>query len=59
MQLDLSLEEHEVLSDTLRSYLSDLSYEIGNTDSLDFRNELKRKAAALKGILSRLQAQER
>lgn len=58
MQLDLSLEERQVLTETLISYLSDLSYEIGNTDSFDFRTELKRKASILKGILSAMQAQE-
>lgn len=58
MQLDLSFEEQEILSETLTSYLSDLSYEIGNTDSLDYRKALKHRASILKRILSTLQAQD-
>ena len=34
----------------LLNYLSDLSYEIADTDSLDFRNELKAKRAVLEKI---------
>lgn len=55
-QLELSTEERTTLADVLESYLSDLSYEISNTDSLDYRNGLKDKAAILRKILSELQA---
>ena len=56
MQLELSEEELRVLAETLESYLGELSTEIGHTDSMDYREGLKRRrevlvriAAALKG----------
>ncbi len=55
MQLDLSPEEQEVLADALSSYLSNLRYEIGNTDSYDYRSRLKAKEEALNRILATLQ----
>jgi hypothetical protein len=50
IHLDLDEQEREVLSKVLLNYLSDLSYEIADTDSLDFRNELKAKRAVLEKI---------
>lgn len=58
MQLDLSLEERQILTQTLTSYLSDLSYEIRNTDNFDYRDDLKHRATVLNKILSGLQAQD-
>jgi len=54
-QLELSVEEREVLADTLQIYLSNLSYEIANTDSMDFREGLKHKREILNNIQSMLQ----
>jgi len=54
-QLELSVEEREVLADTLQIYLSNLSYEIANTDSMDFREGLKHKREILDNIQSMLQ----
>ncbi|MCW8193498.1 hypothetical protein F6455_01695 [Proteobacteria bacterium 005FR1] len=54
MQLSITHEERELLVQTLESNLSDLSYEIGNTDSFAFREDLKRKSAAMKSLLATL-----
>ena len=54
-QLKLSAEERDVLADTLEGYLSNLSYEIADTDSKDFRDGLKHKREILQNILSMLQ----
>ena len=43
--IDLSDEEIEILAAVLRSYLSDLRMEIADTDSLEFRQILKRRKA--------------
>ena len=52
---DLNEQEREVLRGVLEEYVSDLRMEISNTDSQDFRDELKEREALLKGILARLQ----
>jgi hypothetical protein len=54
MQLELTGQETEVLSETLQIQLSELSGEIANTDKQDFREELKRKRDLLKAIQQRL-----
>jgi len=54
VHLDLSDEEASVLHAALESYLSDLRYEIGNTDSLDYRNDLKAKKAVLRKVADAL-----
>jgi hypothetical protein len=43
-----------VLRRVLEDYVSDLRMEIANTDSQDFRDDLKDREALLKGILERL-----
>ncbi|MFQ5488656.1 MAG: hypothetical protein ACE5ET_09480 [Gammaproteobacteria bacterium] len=55
IHLDLTREEQEVLRNTLESYLSDLRYEIADTDRLEFREQLKAKKAVLEKILATLQ----
>jgi hypothetical protein len=50
IHLDLDEQEREVLGKVLQNYLSDLSYEIADTDNMDFRNELKAKRAVLEKI---------
>lgn len=47
VQIQLSHEHAEVLVSVLESALSDLSYEISNTDSQDYRDMLKRRREAL------------
>ncbi len=47
VQLELTPDEAETLSEVLESYLSDLRMEIADTDRQDFREMLK----ARKGVL--------
>jgi hypothetical protein len=41
IQLDLTKGEAEILKEALQKLLKDLSYEIADTDSKDFRDGLK------------------
>lgn len=52
--LELSDEEREALVKLLEENVSDLRYEIGNTDSYDYRKGLKHKEAVLGAVLARL-----
>jgi hypothetical protein len=52
IHLDLDALEQKTLMETLESYLSDLSYEIADTDQFDFREQLKAKRQVLSKILS-------
>ena len=51
IHLDLDATEQKILIQVLESYLSDLSYEIADTDRLEFREELKAKRDVLNKIL--------
>ena len=51
----LADDEADVLRSVLEEYISELRMEISNTDSMDFREDLKRKEAILKSLVSRLQ----
>ena len=53
-RLDLSPEEARMLRDVLESYLSDLRMEIAGTESVSFRENLKKTEAFLRDLLSRL-----
>ncbi len=55
IHLELNDEEKEVLAATLESYLSNLRYEIADTDSYDFRQQLKTKKAVLMKITAALE----
>ena len=46
--------EAQVLKSIIEEYISELRMEISNTDSMDFREELKRKETILKGLLTKL-----
>lgn len=52
--LELSKHEGEVLTEMLESVISDLGYEIANTDSANYRDGLKGKRAVAAAILQRL-----
>jgi len=52
MQFELTPEEIEMLNEILTSYLSDLRMEIADTDSKDFRDELKKKEVLLKRLIA-------
>ena len=55
MQINLTAEETEMLNEILTSYLSDLRMEIADTDSMDFREELKKREVLLKRLLKDLE----
>ena len=55
IHLDLDDQEKEILDETLRSYLSDLSYEIADTDNQDYRDQLKSRRAVLEKIKATLE----
>ena len=52
--LQLEDDAQQALIEALDSYLGDLRYEIGNTDSKDFRDVLKEKKALLNDTLVKL-----
>lgn len=54
MELELTRDETDVLSEALQIYLSELHHEIADTDKMDFRNELKRKRELLQSVYDRL-----
>jgi hypothetical protein len=56
--VDLTAEEIEILVAVLRSYLSDLRMEIADTDSLAFRDILKRRKAVLLKAITALEGNE-
>lgn len=49
--IKLSELEKEILSEVLEGYLSDMSMEITDTDSMDYREQLKAKRTVLQKIL--------
>ena len=53
-RIELTADEAAKLSEVLQSYLSDLRMEIADTESLDFREDLKKTEALLNRILERL-----
>lgn len=55
IQLDLTSEELGMLKAVLQSYISDLRMEIADTDSLDFRNQLKAKEQVLTKVMERIE----
>ena len=56
-QITLTQEEAAALRGVLNSYLSDLRMEVADTDSMQFREGLKRQEALLKNILQQLDGQ--
>lgn len=53
--IQIAEEEAEVLRSVHEEYISELRMEVANTDSMDFREELKRKEAVLKAMVKQLQ----
>ena len=51
IHLDLDATEQKILQETLESYLSDLSFEIADTDQFDYREQLKARRTVLNKIL--------
>lgn len=58
LELDLTDEELDILRQVLDDALSDLRMEISDTDSLDFREMLKRRKAAITRVLEAIGAGE-
>ena len=54
IQLPLEQNEKEILSEVLERKLSDLSFEIADTDKYDFKQELKEHRVLLMKILEKL-----
>ena len=54
IQLPLEQNEKEILSEVLEKKLSDLSFEIADTDQYDFKQELKERRVLLMKILEKL-----
>lgn len=54
MELSLSDEEREILSEALNGILPSLRQEVYKTENYDYRKQLQQKEAVLKGLLSRL-----
>ena len=54
--LQLTDQEGSTLHCVLTQYVSDLRFEISNTDSYDFRQDLKHTEALLKRLISDLEA---
>ena len=56
-QITLTQEEAATLREVLSSYVSDLRMEVADTDSSQFRENLKREEALLKKLLQQLDAE--
>jgi hypothetical protein len=57
MRLELTSREAAVLASLLDTTLSDLSYEIANTDGLDYREHLKARRAVLRKLRDAVQSE--
>jgi hypothetical protein len=58
VSIELNPEEAEMLREVLSIYLSDLRMEIADTDSMDYRETLKKTEVFLKDLLQRLEKRE-
>lgn len=56
MQVTVTHEEAQVLSDLLNAYLPELHDETYKTESFELREQLKRREIVLKALLTRLGA---
>lgn len=54
MQLELSQEDCELLIEVLASYISELRFEVGNTDDHGYRTKLKARETLIQRIIERL-----
>ena len=55
-KLQLNAEEREMLVEILTSYLSDLRFEIADTERLEWRQKLKKREEFLNKLLKDLSA---
>jgi hypothetical protein len=56
VHIDLDPTEAQVLKMVLESYLSDLRMEIADTDSMDFREQLKARKMVLRKVVALINA---
>jgi len=54
IHIDLDEQEAQILDDALKSYISDLSSEIADTDQYEFREMLKKRRTVLEKIKQNL-----
>ncbi len=54
VQIDLTREEQNVLREALRIYVSNLAFEIGDTDDRAYRIMLKERERVLRHVLEQL-----
>jgi len=57
--IQLEPDQAEMLREMLEGYLGDLRMEVAQTDLMDVREDLKKKEALLKDLISRLGAARR
>lgn len=53
-RIDLNPDEAGMLKEVLESYLSDLRMEIGSTENMSFREEMKKREELLKRLIQKL-----
>lgn len=56
--VSLTAEEAHILIESLEHHVSELSHEIADTDSKDYREKLKRKKSTLNKILQEIERLE-
>lgn len=54
IQLDFTNEEEQHLKEEVTKRLADLDHEIAHTDSIDFKDMLKRRREAVRKFLAKL-----
>ena len=55
LQLELNAPEQETLAEVLRSFLSELRNEVGHTDRLAYREQLKAQESMVKHLLEKVE----
>jgi predicted transcriptional regulator len=55
IKLNISSQDAEIIIEILEDYLADLSMEITDTDSMEYREKLKSKRTSVQRVLKSLQ----
>jgi hypothetical protein len=58
IELNLSADDLQSLVDALERYISDLSMEIADTDTMDYRDKLKSQRISIYRVLDQLKKKE-
>ena len=56
IHIDLTQEEHDFLVQVLEGFLSELRMEIADTDSTEFKDELKHEKHIVNDVLAKVKA---